>query len=49
MCRQRQHCWMLHVASICVPGWMLVRVVAQSLKAVKSFSPMQTYAALYLK
>ena len=38
-----QHCWMLHVASVCTPGpvaccWMLLRVIAQSLKPVKPFS-----------
>ena len=30
-----QHCWMLHVASICTPYYMLLDVVAQSLKPVK--------------
>ena len=30
-----QHCWMLHVASVCTPGFMLLRVVVQSLKPVK--------------
>ena len=33
-----QHCWMLHVASIRTPCYMLLRVVAQSLKPVKLFS-----------
>ena len=36
-----QHCWMLHVASVCTPCCMLLdllRVVAQSLKPVKLFS-----------
>ena len=33
-----QHCWMLHVASVCTSCWMLLRVVAQSLKPVKLFS-----------
>ena len=36
-----QHCWMLHVASVCTRSaccWMLLRVVAQSLKPVKLFS-----------
>ena len=33
-----QHCWMLHVASICTPCCTLLCVVAQSLKPVKLFS-----------
>ena len=38
-----QHCWMLHVASVCTPCCMLLdvkllRVVAKSLKPVKRFS-----------
>ena len=34
-----QHCWMLHVASVCTPCcWMLLRVVAPSLKPVKLLS-----------
>ena len=33
-----QRCWMLHVASVCTPRCMLLRVVAQSLKPVKLFS-----------
>ena len=33
-----QRCWMLHVASVCTPCCMLLRVVAQSLKPVKLFS-----------
>ena len=33
-----QHCWVLHVASVCTPCWMLLRVVAQSLKPIKLFS-----------
>ena len=33
-----QHCWMLHVASVCTPCCMLLDVVAQSLKQVKLFS-----------
>ena len=33
-----QHCWMLHVASVCTPRCMLLYVVAQSLKLVKLFS-----------
>ena len=36
-----QHCWMLHVVSLYTPvacWWMLLRVVAQSLKPVKLFS-----------
>ena len=33
-----QHCWMLHVASVCTPCCMLLDVVAQSLKPVKRFS-----------
>ena len=37
-CKRTQHCWMLHVASVCSPCCMLLRVVAQSLKPVKLFS-----------
>ena len=33
-----QLCWMLHVASVCTPCYMLLDVVAQSLKPVKLFS-----------
>ena len=33
-----QHCWMLHVASVCTPCCMLLYVVAQSLKPVKLIS-----------
>ena len=33
-----QHCWMLHVASVCTSCCMLLDVVAQSLKPVKLFS-----------
>ena len=33
-----QHCWMLHVASVCKPCCMLLGVVAQSLKLVKLLS-----------
>ena len=33
-----QHCWMLHVASAVACCWMLLLVVAQSLKPVKLFS-----------
>ena len=36
--KQTQHCWMLHVASVCTPCCMLLRVAAQSLKPVKLFS-----------
>ena len=34
-----QHCWMLHVASVCTPCCMLLDVVAQSLKPVKLLAP----------
>ena len=37
-CKRTQHCWMLHVAPVCTPCCMLLRVVgvvAQSLKPVK--------------
>ena len=40
-CKRTQYCWLLHVASVCTPVaccWMLLRVVAQSLKPVKLFS-----------
>ena len=33
-----QHCWMLHVASVCTPCCILLDVVVQSLKLVKLFS-----------
>ena len=33
-----QHCWMLHVTSVCTHCCMLLDVVAQSLKPVKLFS-----------
>ena len=33
-----QHCWMLHVESVCTPCCMLLDVVAQSLKPVEPFS-----------
>ena len=33
-----QHCWMLHVASAVACCWMLLLVVAQSLKPVQLFS-----------
>ena len=36
--KRTQHCWMLHVGSVCTPCCMLLRVVAQSLKPVKLFS-----------
>ena len=32
-----QHCWMLHVESVCSPCCMLLGVVEQSLKPVKLF------------
>ena len=32
------HCWMLHVTSVCTPCYMLLGVVAQSLKLVKLLS-----------
>ena len=37
-CKRTQHCWMLHVASVCTPCCMLLDVVRQSLKPVKLFS-----------
>ena len=37
-CKRRQHCWMLHVASVCTPRCMLLRIVAPRLKPVKLFS-----------
>ena len=37
-CKRTQHCWMLHLASVCTPYCMLLDVVAQSLKLVKLFS-----------
>ena len=36
--KRTQHCWMLHVASVCTPCCMLLDVVAQSFKPVKLFS-----------
>ena len=40
LAKNSQHCWMLHVASVCTPLHVatLLRVVAQSLKPVKLFS-----------
>ena len=42
MTNNSQHCWMLHAASVCPHSvaccWMLLRVVARSLKPVKLFS-----------
>ena len=35
LCKRTQHCWLLHVASVCTPCWMLLHVVVQSLKLVK--------------
>ena len=35
MCKWTQHCWMLHVVSICTPCGMLLGVVVRSLKQVK--------------
>ena len=37
-CKRTKHCWMLHVASVCTPCCMLLRVVARSLKPVRLFS-----------
>jgi len=37
-CKRTQHCWMLHVASVCTLCCMLLDVVAQSLKPVTLFS-----------
>ena len=37
-CKRTQHCWMLHVASVCTPCCMLLNVVAQGLKPVTLFS-----------
>ena len=33
-----QHCWMLHVASVCTHCCMLLRVIAQSLNPAKLFT-----------
>ena len=35
LANKSQHCWMLHVASICTPCCVLLGVVVQSLKLVK--------------
>ena len=43
-----QHCWMLHVASVCTPCYMLLDVVAQSLKPVKLFSQQLPTFLLFL-
>ena len=53
MANNSQHCWMLHVASVCTPGpvpccWMLLRVVGQSLKPVKLFSQQLLTFLLFL-
>ena len=34
-----QHCWMLHVASVCTPCCILLDVVAQSLKPIILLAP----------
>ena len=47
--KRTQHCWMLHVASVCTPCCMLLLFVAQSLKPVKllaSRKRMQQFPAL---
>ena len=37
-----QRCWMLHVASVCTPCWMLLHVIAVSLGAVaQSLKPVR--------
>ena len=41
-CKRTQHCWMLHVVSVCTPCCMLLDVVAQSLKPVKLLSQQLT-------
>ena len=33
-CKRTQRCWILNVASVCTPCWVLLRVVAQSLKPI---------------
>ena len=42
-----QHCWMLHVASAVACCWMLLLVVAQSLKPVELFSQQLTTFLLF--
>ena len=39
LAKNSQHCWMLHVASVCTPCCMLLNVVGQSLKPVKLSAP----------
>ena len=44
-----QHCWMLHVASVCTPCCMLLDVVAcccAKFETGQTFSPVQTDATL---
>ena len=37
-CKRTQHCWTLHVTSVCTRCCMLLNVIAQSLKPVKLLS-----------
>ena len=50
--KRTQHCWMLHVASVCTPCCMLLLFVAQSLKPVKLLATLkrtQQFPALLAK
>ena len=47
-CKRAQHCWMLHVASVCTPCCMLLSVVGSCLAkfaTVETFSYLQTGAS----
>ena len=37
--KRTQHCWMLHVASVCTPCCKVLGVVVQGLKPVKLLAP----------
>ena len=48
-CKRTQHCWMLHVASLCTPCYMLLDVVNRfcaKFETGQTFSPVQTDATL---
>ena len=47
-CKRAQHCWMLHVASVCTPCCMLLSVVASCLAKFatgETFSYLRTVAS----
>ena len=44
-----QHCWMLHVASVCTPCCMLLDAVAQILKPVKLYNSQHFFCSVIAK